>query len=118
METIKEIRQLLRELDDDKYKKWSSEWQERAVGVINNYYYDNDNYEDVIYSTASDEWDEICARQLESRAWQGLMFFLRGLTAGSDWAVIDAYGNAEEVDGEYIAGALRDIKDEIKRAGE
>lgn len=117
-ELLKEIKQLLKETKDDQYAMWGSDWQQRAVGVINNYYYDNDNYDDIIYSTASDEWDEICARQLESRAWQGLMFFLQDLTPSSDWAYIDAYGNACETDAKGIVGALEEIQDEIKRGGE
>ena len=111
---MKDIIKLLKQADQDKYACYKDEWQGRAVGVINNYYYERDQYDDIIYDLASDEWEDLVKQQLDSRGWQGLLFFLGKLEPMDDWATLDGYGNAVAVSGSELVGYLKDIKQELE----
>ena len=113
MEEIKhKINELLEGVKGDKYKEYEDDWREQAVSVINEYYYEVENYDDIIYDLSSDEWDDIVKREAEN-GWVRLKFFLAGIETTSDWAYIDAYGNAQACDYD-IKGTLEDIKKEIE----
>lgn len=112
MEEIKEqIKGLLDEVKADEFQQYHPKWQAQAVQVMNDYAQEVERWDDMIYDTTSDEWDEITKSQVEQRGWQGLMYFLAGLTPTTDYAYIDAYGNAQEA--RIDAGYLNDILDEM-----
>lgn len=98
----------------DGYECYKSEWQEQAVGIINEYYYNQERYDEIIYNLASEEWEELVKQQLDSRGWQGLLFFLGKLEPADDWAYLDGYGNARAVGGSDLVGILKDIKQELE----
>ena len=111
---MKEINELLKQAEQDKNACYTDEWQSKAVGVINNYYYERDQYDDIVYDLSSDEWEDIVKQQLDSRGWQGLLFFLGKLEPMDDWACLDGYGNAVAVSGSELVGYLKDIKQELE----
>lgn len=111
---MKDIRELLEAVEQDKYACYKDEWQSRAVATLNNYYYDNDYYDNEIFDLESDEWEELVKHQLDSRGCSGLLFFLGKLEPMDDWATLDGYGNAVAVNGEELVGYLKDIQEEIK----
>lgn len=113
MEEIKEeIKELLEETKADKFVQYSSKWQAKAVQVINEYAQEAERWDDMVYDTASDEWDDVTKSQVEQRGWQGLMYFLAGITPTTDYAYIDVYGNAQEahIDADYLTDILNKMK--------
>lgn len=110
---MEEIITLLNESARDEYAKYKTDWQGRAVAVLNEYYIDRDRYEDEIFDTASDEWGELVARQVESRGWLGVKYFLNGVGNTADWARLDGYGNGEEITGADLVGLLEDAQGEL-----
>lgn len=98
----------------DGYECYKSEWQAKAVGIINEYYCEQERYDEIVYDLASDEWEDLVKHQLESRGWQGLLFFLGKLKPLDDWAYLDGYGNAKAVNGSDLVGILKDIKQELE----
>ena len=108
-ENIKELLDL-----SDGYECYKDEWQQKAVGAINDYYYEREQYDDIVYDLASDEWEELVKQQLESRGWQGLLFFLGKLEPMDDWAYLDGYGNAKALSGADLVGILKDILGELE----
>ena len=111
---MKEIIELLKQAGQDEFACYKDEWQNRAVAEINNFYYDRDRYDEIVYDLASDEWEDIVKQQLDSRGWQGLLFFLGKLEPMDDWACLDGYGNAVAVSGKELIGYLKDIKQELE----
>ena len=111
---MKELTRLLKQVEQDEYACYESKWQSEAVAEINNFYYDRDRYDDIIYDLASEEWEDIVKQQLDSRGWQGLLFFLGKLEPMDDWACLDGYGNAVAVNGKELVGYLEDIKQELE----
>lgn len=117
-ETMNEINELLKQAEGDELVCYAGEWQGRAVEAINNYYYERERYDDIIYDLASEEWEDLVKSQLDSRGWQGLLFFLGKLEPMDDWATLDGYGNAVAVNGKELVGYLKDIKEEIDNESE
>ena len=113
-----EINELLKEVEQDEYACYTDEWESRAVGVINDYYYERDNYDDIVYDLASEEWADLVKQQLDSRGWQGLLFFLGKLEPMDNYACLDGYGNAVAVNGKELVGYLKDIKQELENERE
>lgn len=109
-----EINELLKEVEQDEYACYTDEWQGRAVATINDYYFERDNYDDIVYDLASEEWEDLVKQQLDSRGWQGLLFFLGKLEPMDEWACLDGYGNALAVNGKELVGYLKDIKQELE----
>ena len=111
---MKEINELLKEVEQDETACYNDKWQQKAVGAINNYYYDREQYDDIVYDLASEEWEDLVKSQLDSRGWQGLLFFLGKLEPLDDWAYLDGYGNARAISGADLVGILKDIKQELE----
>ena len=109
-----DIKALLKEVEQDELACYKDEWQGRAVAVINDYYYEREQYDDIIFDLASEEWEDIVKQQLDSRGWQGLLFFLGKLEPLDDYACLDGYGNAVAVNGKELVGYLKDIKQELE----
>lgn len=111
-----EIERLLKEVERDEYACYKDAWERDAVAVLNEYNIEErGDYDAEIWDTASDEWDEFVRGQLESRAWQGLMFFLGKLEPSDDWAQLDGYGNATPISGADLVGLLKDAREEMER---
>lgn len=110
----KEIDELLKEVERDEYAQYSTDWQGRAVAVLNEYNIDRDYYDDEIFDLSSDEWDEIVRQQLESRGATGLLYFLGKIEPMDEWAQLDGYGNAVAVSGSDMVGMLKDAKEELE----
>ena len=102
------IKQLLKQAESDKYAIYSDEWQAEAVAILNEKYFDDGRYDDEIFDTNSDVWDELVKQQLESRGWVGLMFFLGQIRTTTNLAQLDGYGNATEITGDDLLGFLKD----------
>lgn len=98
----------------DSYECSSDKWQQKAVGIINEYYYEQERYDEIVYDLASDEWEELVKQQLDTGGWQGLLFFLGKLEPMDDWANLDGYGNAKALGGADLVGILKDIKQELE----
>lgn len=114
----KEMEELKKRVDDclnlsDGYECYKDDWQNKAVGIINEYYEEQERYDEIVYDLASDEWEDIVKQQLDTRGWQGLLFFLGKLEPMDDWAYLDGYGNARAVNGSDLVGILKDIKQEL-----
>lgn len=110
----KEIEELLKEARADKYAQYSTDWQGRAVAVLNEFYIDRDRYNDEIFDLDSDEWDEIVRQQLESRGATGLLYFLGKIEPCDEWGQFDGYGNAVAVSGSDMVGMLEDARKELE----
>lgn len=110
----KEIEELLKEVERDEYAQYSTEWQGRAVAVLNEYNIDRDYYDDEIFDLNSDEWDEVVRQQLDSRGALGLLFFLGKIEPCDEWGQLDGYGNAVAVSGGDFVGMLKDARDEVE----
>ena len=111
---LKDISELLKEVEQDEYACYKDEWQGRAVATINDYYFEREQYDDIVYDLASEEWEDLVKQQLDSRGWQGLLFFLGKLEPLDDYACLDGYGNAVAVSGKELVGYLKDIKQELE----
>jgi hypothetical protein len=112
MEDIKkQIKALIKEAKEDESVKYKEEWQHKAVYTLNDFYMEADRYDDIIYDLASDEWEDLVKQQLESRGWQGLLFFLGKLEPMDDYAYLDGYGNAKSCDYDLL-GMLEDALSE------
>lgn len=109
----KQIKELLEEANEDKYKEYGRDWQERAMQTLNEINSERGYYDDYIYDLASDEWDEICKHELETRGWTGMKFFLEGVETTSDYAYLNGYGNAQACDYDF-KGLLEDLLEDIK----
>lgn len=96
------------------YEHCRHEWQNRATRIINDYYYERDRWDDIIYDLASEEWEELVRQQIDIRGWQGLLYFIGEVKLTDDWACLDAYGNAKAVNGSDLVGILKDIKQELE----
>ena len=105
---MKTIKQLLKQAEGDKYAIYSDEWQAEAVAILNERYFDDGREDYEIFDTTSDIWDELVKHQLESRGWDGLMFFLGKIRPTTDLAQLDGYGNATEITGDDLLGFLKD----------
>lgn len=110
---LKRVKECADEVARDEYAKYTADWQGRAVAVLNEFYFDRDRYEDEIFDTTSDEWDELVARQVENRGWLGVKYFLSGVSNTADWARLDGYGNGEELTGADLVGLLEDAQGEL-----
>lgn len=111
---MEDIKELLEEAERDKYAQYKTEWQGRAVAVLNEFYFDRDRYDNEIFDLSSDEWDEIVRQQLESRGATGLLFFLGKIEPCDGWAQLDGYGNAVAVSGSDLVGMLKDVRKELE----
>lgn len=110
----KEIIELLEEVERDKYAQYKTEWQGRAVAVLNEFYFDRDRYDNEIFDTESEEWDEIVRHQLDDGGTQRLLYFLGKLEPCDGWAQLDGYGNAVAVSGSDLVGMLKDVRKELE----
>lgn len=110
----KEIEELLKEARADEYAQYSTDWQGRAVAVLNEYHIDRGYYDDEIFDLSSDEWDEIVRQQLESRGATGLLYFLGKIEPCDEWGQFDGYGNAVAVSGADMVGMLKDAREELE----
>lgn len=110
------MRALLDEAKADDLARYSDEWQARAVATLNEYYLDHERYDDEIFDTASDEWEELVRHQLESRGTLGLLYFLGKLEPFMDYAELDGYGNARYVSADdvvkYLEWAIEELEKE------
>lgn len=106
----KEIEELLKEARADKYAQYSTDWQGRAVAVLNEYNFDRDHYDNEIFETDSDEWDEMVKREIDARGAHGVLFFLGKIEPCDEWAQLDGYGNAVAVSGSDLVGMLEDAR--------
>ena len=115
MEEIKEeIKELLGEVERDKYAQYETEWEVKAVAVLNEYNFEIDRYDDEIFDLDSDEWDEIVRHELEKGGARRLLYFLGQIEPADEWARLDGYGNAVAVRGSDMVEMLKDTMQEIE----
>lgn len=115
MEEIKEgIKELLEEVERDGYADCKVDWQGRAVAVLNEYSFEMDRYDDEIFDTDSDEWDEIVRHELEEGGARRLLYFFGEIEPADEWARLDGYGNAVAVSGSDMVEMLKDAMQEIE----
>lgn len=110
----KEIEELLKEARADKYAQYETEWQGRAVAVLNEFYIDRDRYDDEIFDLDSDEWDEMVKREIDARGARGVLFFLGKIEPMDEWAQLDGYGNGAPVSGSDMVEMLEDARKELE----
>lgn len=110
-ENIKKIKTLIEEGKKD-LGCYKSEWQERAVWALNEYYIEHEP-DNEIYDLNGDLWEDLVKYELETRSWQGLLFFLGKLEPMDNWARLDGYGNATRVSGDDLLGMLEDMLEEM-----
>ena len=103
-------------MERDKYAQCKTEWEARAVAVLNNYNFEMDRYDDEIFDVDSDEWDEIVSRELKKGGARRLLYFFGQIEPADEWARLDGYGNAVAVTGsdmlEMLKEAMQEIEDE------
>ncbi len=115
MEEIKEsIKELLEEAERDEYADCKTEWQVRAVAVLNNYNFEMDRYDDEIFDVDSDEWDEVVRHELKEGGARRLLYFLGQIEPMDEWARLDGYGNAVAVSGSDMLKMLQEAMQEIE----
>ena len=96
------IKKLLKEYQEDNNKKYEDAWVTEAISALNEHYLDTGYDDSYIYETCSDEFEDLVKYNLESRGWQGVKYFLEDVALMSDYAQIDAYGNAKSVDYDIV----------------
>ena len=111
---MEEIKALLKEVERDKYACYKTEWQGRAVAVLNEYSFETDRYDDEIFDTESEEWDEIVRHELEKGGARRLLCFFGQIEPADEWARLDGYGNAVAVSGSDMVEMLKDTLQEIE----
>lgn len=111
---MEEIKALLREAERDKYAQYSTEWEERAVEVLNEFNAEHDRYDDEIFDVDSDEWDEVVRHELKEGGARRLLYFFGQIEPADEWARLDGYGNAVAVSGSDMLEMLKDAMQELE----
>ena len=114
---MNDIKNLLREYEEDNNKKYDDKWVAEAVNALNERYLDTGYDDSYIYDTNSDEFEDLVKYNLESRGWQGVEYFLGNVELMTNYAQVDAYGNAKSVDYD-IVDLLQSEVDEADEADE
>lgn len=115
MEEIKEsIKELLGKVERDDDAQYSTEWQVKAVEVLNEYNFENDRYDDEIFDVDSDEWDDVVRHELKEGGARRLLYFFGQIEPADGWARLDRYGNAVAVSGSDMVEMLKDTMQEIE----
>ena len=115
MEEIKEeIKELLEEVERDKYAQYETEWQVKAVATLNECNFEMDRYDYEIFDTDSDEWDEIVSHELKEGGARRLLYFFGQIEPADEWALLDGYGNAVAVSGSNMVEMLKEAMQEIE----
>ena len=89
------INNLLARADKDHY---NPTWEMEAVETLNDYFEEKGYYDDHIYETDSDEWEQIVESNLKSRGWIGVKCLLEDVDNTAEYVQLDGYGNGRSVD--------------------
>lgn len=112
---MEDIKELLKEVERDKYAQYKDDWQRRAVEALNAWNLDErKNWDAYIYGANGEEFEDMVRGQLEARGWCGLKFFLHGVSTTADWVRLNGYGNGEEGSGSDMVGMLKDARKELE----
>lgn len=108
---------LLKQVEEDKYKEYDDAWKSDAVSTLNEWYMEVGREDDEIYELTSDIFEDIVKYNLESRGWLGVKCFLEDVENTADYGRIDAYGNGKSCDYELVDD-LKEMVEEIERESE
>lgn len=112
MEDLKKtIKDLLKQVGEDKYKKYDDKWRSEAVYALNEYYFEN-YPDDTIYEVEGDEFEDIVKMRLENTGAIGVKCLLDGIDGSTNFARLDGYGNATSVDFDLV-DLLEDVLKEL-----
>lgn len=116
MNTIKDMKDLLKQANADNLARYSDEWQGKAVATLNDYYMEHERYDDEIYDADGYEWEEIVKYNLESRGARGLLFLLGKVEPADDYVALNGYGNGEGIHADDLIDrlewAIEELEDE------